>query len=379
MGSCNPSNCGLNWSMKATSPQNNVALIVASLNSGGTERVASTMANYWSENGANVVIVMLNHGQGVFYPIRPEISIERLSYCKHTHKLKQIIGFFSTVVRLRKVLAEYHVETQVSFLPHVNIIAILASLGSARRVVVSERNDMTRQALSRQWRALRYVLYRVADLVTVNYRKNIKILGQFVPAGRIRWLPNPVDVAAYTRINRCPSRRILAVGRLTRQKGFDILIQAFELTECKDKGWTLEIIGKGTEETELRRMISGAGLMAQITMKESSKRISEDLARTEMLVVPSRYEGLPNILIEGMACGIPPIVTDGVGDLVMDLSLISKEIIVPVGSSNALARAIDHLALSSSERQRVGREAIKITKPYELDRAMRLWSEAVRV
>ena len=91
MGSCNPSNCGLNWSMKATSPQNNVALIVASLNSGGTERIASTMANYWSENGANVVIVMLNHGQGVFYPIRPEISIERLSYCKHTHKLKQII------------------------------------------------------------------------------------------------------------------------------------------------------------------------------------------------------------------------------------------------------------------------------------------------
>ena len=81
-----------------------MAVVVASLNSGGTERVAATIANYWSEKKFNVVIVMLNYGQDEFYSVNSNIKIERLSYCKSNKKLMQFVELLRTIRSLRKIL-----------------------------------------------------------------------------------------------------------------------------------------------------------------------------------------------------------------------------------------------------------------------------------
>ena len=339
--------------------------------------MASTIANYWADRGAEVVVVMLNHDQGVFYPIGETVIIERLSYGKHKNTLGQLYDFFSTVIRLRRLLTRYQITHQISFLPHVNVIAILAGFGSSRYVVLSERNDVSRQQLSTLWRAIRCLLYRFANLVTVNHRANIDRLRVCVPEHKLRWLPNPVDVGRFLQIKRNPQKRVLAVGRLAKQKGFDTLIRAFDLTDCKNHGWRLVIVGEGEERQELLRIIEECRLAQMVQIKNVSENIARELGEAGVLVVCSRYEGLPNILVEGMVLGAPPIVTEGVGDLARSLRKISPEIVTPVDSPDALAKAIDRLAADSVERTRIGNQVKALALPFHSTQAMREWNALI--
>lgn len=349
-------------------------MVVASLNSGGTERVAATIANYWSEKNVNVVIVLLNYGQGIFYKICPDITIERLSYCKSNKYLIQVLEFFSTIFKLRKLLCRHEVDVLVSFLPHVNIISILAALGIRCRVVVSERNDLENQQLSVLWKVMRRLTYRLAEAVTVNNRRNVSILERFVPSKRIHLLPNPINLPE-SNISRSEDvRRILAVGRFSKQKGFDVLIEACRHMKCLNDGWVVEIVGKGEEEENLREHIRRYRLTDSVFLREVTESIWERYINSTILVVPSRYEGMPNVLLEGMALGIPPIVTDQVGDLSIALAEVCKWIVVPIDSVEELAVAIDRLAYNPEEQLRISHEIVKVAVPFKLDHAIISWN-----
>ncbi len=363
--------------MTIKAEEKNLAVVVASLNSGGTERVAATIANYWSEKNINVVIVMLNYGQAVFYPVNSNIKIERLSFCKSNNPLMQFVELLGTIRSLRKILTHYCIDAQISFLPHVNIISILASIGTTWRVIVSERNDITNQQLSFLWRLVRRLVYHRAEMVTVNNQKNIPILKRFVPENKICWLPNPVGISGTPIADSHRVSRILAVGRLSRQKGFDVLLEAFEKTKCKHDGWTLEIIGKGPEDSNLREQIRSLGLTDRVFLKGVIKDIWERYSNSGMIIVPSRFEGMPNVLIEGMSMGIPPIITDEVGDWSLMLKEVSKEIVVPKNSVERLACAIDLLAYDPVERIRISREAIRLTSPFMIREAMQCWNRVM--
>lgn len=116
-------------------------------------------------------------------------------------------------------------------------------------------------------------------------------------------------------------RKVLAVGRLSHQKGFDRLIEAWRDAVAANPGWTLEIVGSGELHDELKRQIEENGVADSVVMTSGCSDMPAKYREASILAMTSRYEGLPMALIEGQACGLPIVAMDckcGPRDVVTD-------------------------------------------------------------
>lgn len=104
------------------------------------------------------------------------------------------------------------------------------------------------------------------------------------------------------------SKQFLAVGRMSPlHKGFDLLIDAFHLFARKDSEWTLDVVGEGPEEQMLRKKIADYGLEQRVTLHPFTNRIQDYYSQAQVYVLSSRWEGMPLVLVEAMAHGLPVV------------------------------------------------------------------------
>ncbi len=132
-------------------------------------------------------------------------------------------------------------------------------------------------------------------------------------ADRIHVIHNPVDIARIEQLAKspvavdCEEFNLVAVGRLTYQKGFDLLIEA--LATLVEIPWRLRILGEGPDEELLRDLATQAGLAERIEFLGIQSNPYAYMAHSDLLVLSSRWEGLPNVVLEGMASGVPVLAT----------------------------------------------------------------------
>ena len=170
-------------------------------------------------------------------------------------------------------------------------------------------------------------------------------------------------------------KRVIAVGRLDYQKGFDRLIDAWQIV-CSTglfQEWRLDIFGQGEWKDMLKARIKEYGLQNSLHLNEPTKEIAKEYADSSMLVMSSNYEGFPMVMIEAMACGLPVVTFDfkcGPRDIIKDEE---NGLIVPDGDIQALADAMMRLMSNESLRQTMSVEARKVTETYSEDAVMRKW------
>jgi len=222
-------------------------------------------------------------------------------------------------------------------------------------VVISERNQISskaREARTRWqqalYRAVPFV-YGAADKVVAVSTGVASDLSRFgrLPDGKIRVIHNPVfdpDIAALSRQPVTHSwfvpggpPIILAVGRLHRQKGFDVLLEAFAKARA-EVDCRLVILGEGPERAALAAQSERLGLAYDIDMPGFSENPFPLMAQAGAFVLSSRWEGFPNALVEAMACGAPVIATDCPSGPHEILDGIAP--LVPVDDADALGRAL---------------------------------------
>mgnify|MGYP000330920789 FL=1 len=173
----------------------------------------------------------------------------------------------------------------------------------------------------------------------------------------------------------CLSRRVIAVGRLDYQKGFDRLIKAWRLV--MDKGltdWHLDIFGQGEWKDYLNNIIHENNLGNCVTVNAPVSDIAAQYTSSSLLAMSSNYEGFPMVMIEAMSCGLPVVTFDykcGPRDI------ITPEVnglIVPNGDIQAFADALARVMTDTEMRSRMGREALRVTERYSLDSVMKSWN-----
>ncbi len=173
----------------------------------------------------------------------------------------------------------------------------------------------------------------------------------------------------------CLSRRVIAVGRLDYQKGFDRLIKAWRLV--MDKGltdWHLDIFGQGEWKDYLNNIIHENNLGNCVTVNAPVSDIAAQYTSSSLLAMSSNYEGFPMVMIEAMSCGLPVVTFDykcGPRDIITpDVN----GLIVPNGDIQAFADALVRVMTHTEMRRDMGRAALAVTERYSLETVMKSWN-----
>lgn len=170
------------------------------------------------------------------------------------------------------------------------------------------------------------------------------------------------------------SHRIIAVGRLDYQKGFDRLINAWAvLPKVLQEKWHLDIFGQGEWLEMLHQQITHLDLGESVQIHPPTPRISDEYAASAFLVMSSHYEGFPMVMIEAMSCGLPVVSFDypcGPRDIIQHGV---NGLIVPDGDIRALSGAMEQLMSDEEMRAHLGAAARKVTETYSEENVMKQW------
>lgn len=323
-----------------------VAVYVPSLRGGGAERVMVTLANGFAAQGHRVDLV-LTRAEG---PYLTEVSdTVRVVDLKKARVLASLLPLVRYLRRERP-------DAMLSALNHANVVAILARQLARvpTRLLVSERNSLTAiSKTGRGWlmRQLMRRAYPLADgVVAVSRAMALELIEDLaLDPRKVTAIPNPLDVESIQRLARCrpdhpwfePGQPpvVLAVGRLEPQKDYVTLLKAVAQLRAQ-RDVRLIILGEGSQREELGRWIARLDLQGAVELVGFKDNPFGWMAACDLFVLSSRHEGYPNVLVQAMVCGVPIVSTDcptGPDEILENGRL---GLLVPVGDTGALAKAM---------------------------------------
>jgi GalNAc-alpha-(1->4)-GalNAc-alpha-(1->3)-diNAcBac-PP-undecaprenol alpha-1,4-N-acetyl-D-galactosaminyltransferase len=354
-----------------------VVMVTGSLEAGGAERVLADMANYWNSKGWRITFATwAGRRSEDFYALDPGVQRVWLDVdTANTSALAKPWAYVRRVRKLRRLLANVRPDAVLSFIDMSNVLTLLACIGLRLRVVVSERiNGATDPGIPWIWRTLRIATYRLADAVVAQTPDAAGWIARLCGVTALA-IPNPLRTLPEFAGAREPV--ILAVGRLTHQKGFDILIRAFSHIRAEYPNWRLVIIGAGPEHSALVSLSAQLKLGDCVEFRSPVKDIEAWMSRAGLVVQPSRFEGFPNVVLEAMGMGAAVISTDcrsGPSEIIKDRV---NGRLVPVDDVAVLTQVMSELLRQPEERARLGSEAKKVRVAFSQDIVKKQWENCL--
>jgi glycosyltransferase involved in cell wall biosynthesis len=269
-----------------------------------------------------------------------------------------------------------------------NVLTLLATRGMNIPVVVAERTDPRSRSLGRGLSWLRRVCYPQADAVIALSPEAADWLSVFVRRNRIRVIPNPaprsIDIhdekmGHVSFIDAASCRpTVVAVGRLSREKGFDLLLRAFAQAARGRFEWRLIILGEGAELGALTKLAKTLHIEKQVSFMGVVKDVFRVFKTADLFVMSSRYEGFPNALLEAMSCGLPVVSFNCPTGPSQIIRHGMDGILVPPEDVSALADAMEMLMTDDVKRKRLGARAVDVVKRFGLEHVMDMWESVLK-
>ena len=353
-----------------------IVLAISSLGGGGAERVMTVLAGALAARDHEVWLVTLAPGGDDFFPV--DSRVRRLGLGLTGNSPTPLHGFCANVRRiraLRRIVSRIEPHAVLSFMTSTNILMILACFGLRARVIISERVDPAAHHENRIWTGLRSLLYQFADAIVVQTESiAVWFRSRLWTRTRIIVIPNPVAPAsAAERRVRKTGPFLLAAGRFTHQKGFDLLIRAFGSATALPPELQLVIAGEGPEGQHLRDLAAELGVSERVSFPGRVHELSPLLQSAVAFIMPSRYEGFPNVLLEALAAGVPCVAADCPGAAREILGDGAYGLVVPAEDWPALTDAIIRIATDSQLREQFSRASAAALERYRLDRVVVEW------
>jgi GalNAc-alpha-(1->4)-GalNAc-alpha-(1->3)-diNAcBac-PP-undecaprenol alpha-1,4-N-acetyl-D-galactosaminyltransferase len=367
----------MNRSVADDAAKPKVVLLIAAMDCGGAQRVMADMANHWVRSGWRVTLATWS-GPEIedFYPLSSALTRVWLDGpISGRSVVAQIRSTARRIFKLRSLLIRTRPDVLLSFIDVSNIHAVLAASGLDVRVVVSERTDPAmNHTISRPWRILRRLCYWRADVIVAQ------------TDGAARWLENQCKVNVQVipnslRVMPTPTvpreRLIIAVGRLKREKGFDVLLDAFASLKSRFPDWTVRILGEGPERSALQQQARALRIDDRVEFAGAVDNVEAWMSRAALLVHPSRREGFPNAVLEAMAMGMAVVCANcrsGPSELIED-GVNGR--LVAVDDGVQLATAMDQLMSDGALRERFGANASAVRERYSASKVMDMWERCL--
>lgn len=333
------------------------------LEQGGAERVVTTLANYFANDGYEVLIATEWVAENEF---QIDSKIRRIhvgltpTQEKHPHKVQ----FFDRIINLRKLIRLERPDMVIAFAQKANYRALMATLFTKQKVIISVRTDPYLHYVGKSDKILIPLLYpRAAGNVFQTEGAKNFFASKIQVKSRI--ILNPIN-DKYIGVSRPQSRRNVVVqsGRLVDFKNQLMLIEAFLKVHEKHSDYVLEIYGgdsfDGTKELLVDSILRNHA-EEYVHLMGASDELEKKMADAALFAFSSDWEGLPNALMEAMALGLPIVATDcpcgGPRTLIQDGV---NGLLVPIKDSDAMAAGILRLIEDREMAEKLGDEARKI-------------------
>ena len=339
---------GALWRPRMAREKPLIAIHIADLQGGGGERVCLTLADHLVRRGYGVDLVLCRASGALSSEVPPGVQLMDL----------KARGSLASVGPLRRYLKDRQPDILLAHLVPQNTMAVLASrLSRSRtRVFVTQHAALSAEAKAgwSPWRRLapllyRWVLPRAAGVIAVSngVASDLEAVTGF-RASSVSVIHNPIETDVIRDKAKEPvddaflssdEPLILGVGRLTDQKGFDVLIEAFAILAAQ-RPCRLALCGEGPERRALEARVSALGLGHRVKFLGFHANPIKVMAAADLLVLSSAREGFGNVLVEAMACGTPVAATDCPHGPAEILDRGRFGALTPVGDVAALAAAM---------------------------------------
>ena len=362
--------------------------IAGTYNSGGMERVLANKANWLVEHGHEVVVVTTDQrGASAYFPMNNRIECYDLAinYEENNGKsfLNKLIHYpfkqWKHKRCLTALLKELKPDVVISMF--CNDASFIPSIKDGSKKVLEihfsrfKRLQYGRKGL---WRLADWWRYKTDARVVSRFDKFVVLTHEdkeywgnlrnmcVIPNARTFELNQPATLEA---------KKVVAVGRLNHQKGFDRLINAWSIVDNVVSGWKLQIVGDGELREQLQYNIRELGLSNQINIGRAEKDMMSVYKDASILAMSSRYEGLPMVLLEAQAAGLPIVSFDckcGPKDVIengVDGFLVED------GDIEQLAQKLLVLMQDANLRKQMGSAAYAHSERYSEERIMKQWTD----
>ena len=338
-------------------------------NSGGTERVGSMLANGLSESGYEVVLASLTCGDDPFFPLNKEIKVVSLfnSPGRTLYRIPNLI------YKIRQLLKKESIDTLVV----VETMAVLFTLPAIRGLSVKhvcwEHFNFNSDLGKKGRRVARQLAARYCDsVVTLTERDKGYWLQGTQHKSQITAIANPCPFPVQEYIKEENTKIVLAVGRLTYQKGFDMLLDAWIQVNKSMPDWTLKIVGEGEDRAKLTNFIKKNKLTDSVELVGNTDDVGQYYKEAEIFCLSSRFEGFPMVLLETLAFGLPIVSFDcdtGPAEVLED----TGSILVPQSDTNKLALSLIDLMSDNQQRKKISIRSKEKAQIYQPENIINKW------
>lgn len=350
----------------------NIMFYIGSLGNGGAERVITNLANYFADKYN--VILLTSYRASWEYSL--DDKVKRLSIDDNLPSLRsKIIKNIMHIREIKRIIKKEKISLSVSFMGEPNIRNIFANLFSKAKTIISVRTDPSREypgffgKLERKW------LLGLADGCVLQTNDAKTYFSKKIQKKSVI-IMNSVKNSFFHVEHHPEIGKMVTCGRLTEKKNHEQLIRVFAKVKNAFPFAKLYIYGDGPLKEKLSGLIETAGLVDSVFLMGQTDNVADVLSSADLFLLPSKYEGMPNALLEAMAVGVPCISTDcpcGGPSMVIENGV--NGILIPVDSDDALYNSIESLLSNRTKMSSIGKRAKETSIAFSPTAINKIWAD----
>ncbi len=361
-----------------------LTIICHNLYCGGTEKVITNLINYYSSIGIETTIITLGPAK-LFssFKLSKKTNIIELRNVSSKNIFKKLFNILDSIFTINKYMKDNKESIYLSFLTTPNILTVLSSFNRRINHYGSERNNPKYINLSIHWKLLRFITYPKMNYLIVQTKEIKKYFSTFVPKRKIRIIPNSIKKYMdhnKIKIKNSKKLRILFIGRLEYQKGIDVLLDSIIKifnSECKDR-FIFEIVGDGTFSELVEDTIKKYNLERYLKFTKGTDKPYKFIKNCNIVLHPSRYEGMSNVVLEAMACGKCVISTYQSSSEIITNN--KNGILMKSVSAIEIINCLEKVSMNKVLLKDIGLNAINtINNNYSEEKIFSFWSKTLKI
>lgn len=354
----------------------NITISIANISNGnGTERAVTNLANLlvkYYDYRVTILSIFSKKTDKPYFDLEPQVQVVHLEQSLSSIISRQKAYYFMNR-EIKKLCKIEDVNIAIGT-DYGNNIAIAKLPKRIKKICCAHLNY---DSVTGYGRFFRKIWYKKADAVVLLTNADASHY-TFLRDNQKFVIPNSLSFMTDLTADMT-KKRIICVGRLNYQKGFDILIENGQKLRDKIPDWKIDIYGSGDEKDKLLKLIEKNNLNEFIEIHEPVKEIQEELLSSSLYLMTSRYEGLPMVLLEAKSCGLPIVAFDcpeGPADVIKNNE---DGYMVPLYDVDALFEKVELLANNIEQRKQFSKKAKENSLEFSTENIAKKWNSILKI